>query len=221
MEKREIKYKEDYDKVSYDSMITSHELREQKIIKILKIIFVVAIILIIRGIAGPLVINNPFGYPSSVNRFYEIKINNKVLASYSLYNIKFPIIPLFIYVKSSNDDMFDEDLDEEELFFGDSYYMDFNTYECYYQRRRVRCRSYKDKTKEMKYKLKYVTLEKIGDESKILYKGKMIHNITKYIDEPGTYWLMFEGSFGLTNFSVEAQFNIVKQMDMENDIWNL
>jgi hypothetical protein len=32
---------------------------------------------------------------------------------------------------------------------------------------------------------------------------------------------MFEGSFGLTNFSVEAQFNIVKQMDMENDIWNL
>ena len=95
-------YSEERRQATLDYIRLSQDVNEQKKIKILKIIFIFLIVLIIRGIFGPIYIKNIFGYPSSNNRYFDVKVNELSLknTSYKLIH-SFPIVPFFVYLKST------------------------------------------------------------------------------------------------------------------------
>lgn len=208
----DIKYKEDYRRVSYDSMKSSRDIREQMLIRLFKVLFVILIIAIIVGIHGPFVINNFFGYPSSSNRLYELKINDRLVNVNSYYSFKVPIIPYVLYVDSNNDDDFfvNETYGAAEFDLNNKFNIELNTYECYYQNNRVRCRDFKDKTKKKKYHLKEISITKMKDdgESSVVYKGKYLKDISKYINEEAYYDINFYGSYGFTKFEVNTTIKV-------------
>lgn len=209
MKNKEIVYKEDYRQVSYDSMKSTFEIREQRRIRLFKLLFVLIIVIIIRGINGPFIINNPFGYTSTSNRYFEIKINNKPLDSSYMLHFKIPLIPFMLYFDSSFGSSYEyyEDYSLAPVFdHTKDVKLKLNTYECYYDGHRTTCNSWKDKTKKKKYHAKKMVIYKYDSEgdSKIVYKGKYKENIGKYIDSEGGYEVVIYGRFNLTKFETSA-----------------
>ena len=148
-------------KASFNYIKLSHDLIVQRRIRFFKILFVFLIALIIRGIFGPIYIKNIFGYPSSNNRYFDVKVNGESLkdTSYKLQH-NLPIIPFFLYFRSSYEDSslyVNEPISGFYEFYGNKITVDIDSYECYYGKYRIKCKYFKDvKPEKKKIKLKLI-----------------------------------------------------------------
>ncbi|MBR5662820.1 MAG: hypothetical protein IKX00_04120 [Bacilli bacterium] len=206
-------YSEERRQATLDYIRLSQDVNEQKKIKILKIIFIFLIVLIIRGIFGPIYIKNIFGYPSSNNRYFDVKVNELSLknTSYKLIH-SFPIVPFFVYLKSTYEDTLlyaNEPITGYSEFNNEKIIIDIDSYECYYGKNRIKCRYFKDIKPEKKpIKLKNMEIYRISNGYGQVYKGKFKNDISKYLEKSGLYNITIDCEYNHTKCQIN--FNIKK-----------
>ena len=197
----------------------SQDVISQRRIRFFKILFVLLIALIIRGVFGPIYIKNIFGYPSSNNRYFDVKVNGKSLkdTSYELQH-NLPIIPFFLYFRSSYEDSLlyvNEPLTGFYEFYGNKIIIDIDSYECYYGKDRIKCRYFNDiKPKKKKIKLKNMEIYRINNGYGQVYKGKFTSDISKYLEKKGSYNLIVDCEYNHTKCKII--FDIKKMNDTNN-----
>ncbi len=169
--------------------------RKRKFLIIVSIITI--IVLLLRILFGPIIIN--LGYHYYDNRFYKIQVNDKVVLKSGEKREKITIIPFFLYLSLSNtNDILTSSIKKDFIinnFEKKSYKLDITAYDCYpkYENKTMEnCLNLNKKYKGRKL-VKDIENKEIeifdNKNSKILYEGKIINDITKYINKKGEYFI--------------------------------
>jgi len=183
--------------------------KKKKIILITSII--ITIILIIKIFIGTIEIPNIFGYSPRNIRFYKVTVNNEVTqAGYELTH-KFPIIPFLVNINSYHMGVshIKDDLDGPEYFPDNSkkFLIDISSYECYANNFKVECRNDQQEMKEVKdTKYTHLKITRTNNPYEIVYDGKYINDITKYVEKKGVYAVSITAEHGLVETNVYFYF---------------
>ena len=193
-EENELKKKE----ALRDYNLAKNDLKNnnKKIVKkVLMILLTVVIVLVlIRVCIGEL------HYSVSIFRLNK-SVEYKLLVNGEHKTISFvdtedtPIIPGVIYFRRENVGAWFnmDELNEDLIFSEEKVRLDFIVSECYTHTDKVRvnCDSDNDKLirKEVKPKFKKLFIRKNGGKNKVMYDGKFINDISKYVREKGYYYI--------------------------------
>ncbi len=169
--------------------------QKKKFLMIVSIIII--IILLLRIIFGPIIIN--LGYHYYDNRFYKIQLNDKVVLKGGEKREKITIIPFLLYLSLSNtNNALTKSMEKDFIinnFEKKAYKLDIIVYDCYpkYENKNMeKCINLNKKYKGRK-QVKDIENKEIeifdNKNSKTLYEGKMINDITKYINKKGEYFI--------------------------------
>ena len=217
MERKKVIYEEDKRKITIDMMETNSTIRGTILIKLFKVILILLVFAIIRGIFGKIEIENRYGmYPASKNRYFLATINDKPVNVNVELKFDFPVVPFLIYIKnhySYVSEYVKDDYEEYEIYnvkdTDKNLIFNIKSYECYFKGYRNTCTTF-DATdkKEKPLKIKSMVIQS-SDE--IVYDGKYVEDITKYIAKDGYYSITLEGKYNWTEFIIF--FNLEKSSE--------
>ena len=201
-EEKELKKKEalkDYNLAK--SELKKRNNRKLKIVLILMAVLLVVLI-VVRVLFGRIYFSLPYMDYNKSNEFKFYLNGEHQNISFEDYNDT-PVIPGLLYFRRMNSggwynvEIYDQNLvfDTEKVVF------DFKVYECYTHTDEVRfnCDSFNEKLirKEVKPKFTKMFIRKNGRKEKVMYDGKYISDISKYVREKGYYyieiWAEYEG----------------------------
>lgn len=171
---------------------------------LINILIIIFLIILIRIFKGPFVItvnHNSLDYDISIS-------NNKIDKFQVTEEYNKAIIPFLLYNSETTSHSYD--LHTNTYFAKETKYeLGFKIYKCYKDKKETSCLNNFSTKKEINYSKKnfYLTI-KYKDSNKILYKGELINDITKYISETGDYNIIIEGNIDNINTKVELFVNI-------------
>ena len=174
----------------------------------------VIVILVIKIFLGTIEIYNPFGYPASKARFYKVRINDElVTVDYDL-NQRISIIPFLInfnnhYFGSSYIET-DEDGTEYHPSNSNEYIIEIKSYTCYSLDYQVECMKDSQEMKENN-DTKYTNLKitRTNKPYEVVYDGKYINDITKYVKEKGIYAVTITAEY--SNIDTDVTFYFARR----------
>lgn len=191
------------------------QIRKERGKKLYRIIVVlILVIVIIKILFGTIEIYNPFGYPASKTRFYKVTVNNEfVTVDYDL-NQKIPIIPFLINFNNHyfGANYIESDVDGTEYHpdASKNFEIDIKSYSCYSMDFQVECMKDSQKMKENK-DTKYTKLKitRTNKPYEVLYDGKYIEDITKYVKNKGVYAVTITAEY--SNIDTDITFYFVRR----------
>lgn len=192
-------------KVLVDYNLATKEMKKQKIKSFL--IFLMLLI-IFKILIGTIEINSPLEY--SKNRLYEITINETPVSFQAIDHHRVFIIPYFLYWNSYHLNTY-YGIDYDAVYYinpdESEYILDVESYSCLSKskERQVGCEPldnfHKIKNKDTVYTNLFI--RKNGRKEKIFYDGKLIKNITPYIQEKGEYYIRIDAKYKNTTSKLE------------------
>lgn len=190
-------------KILADYNSTTKKIKKQK--KKFFLIFLILLILF-KIVIGTIEINSPFEY--SKNRLYEITINDKPVTYTATDHHRVFIIPYFLYWNSYH---LNNGIDYDAVYYinpeESEYILNVESYSCLSKNkeRQVGCQAldnfYKTKNKDTVYTNLFI--RKNGRKEKIFYDGKLIKDITPYIQEKGEYYISIDAKYKNTTSKLE------------------
>lgn len=192
-------------KILADYNSTTKKIKKQK--KKFFLIFLILLILF-KIVIGTIEINSPFEY--SKNRLYEITINDKPVTYTATDHHRVFIIPYFLYWNSYHLNTY-YGIDYDAVYYinpeESEYILNVESYSCLSKNkeRQVGCQAldnfYKIKNKDTVYTNLFI--RKNGRKEKIFYDGKLIKDITPYIQEKGEYYISIDAKYKNTTSKLE------------------
>ena len=191
------------------------QIRKERGKRIYRIIVVLILVIgIIKILFGTIEIYNPFGYPASKARFYKVRINDElVTVDYDL-NQRISIIPFLInfnnhYFGSSYIET-DEDGTEYHPSNSNEYIIEIKSYTCYSLDYQVECMKDSQEMKENN-DTKYTNLKitRTNKPYEVMYDGKYINDITKYVKEKGIYAVTITAEY--SNIDTDVTFYFARR----------
>ena len=184
---------------------TTKKIKKQK--KKFFLIFLILLILL-KIIIGTIEINSPLAY--SKNRLYEITINDKPLTYTGTDHHRVFIIPYFLYWNSYQFNTY-YGIDYDTVYYinpeESKYILNVESYSCFSKNkeRQVGCQPldnfHKTKNKDTVYTNLFI--RRNGRKEKIFYDGKLIKDITPYIQEKGEYYIRIDAKYKNTSSKLE------------------
>lgn len=211
--------KEVNEKVLHGMVYTGDEIRYKERKRITKIIIFVVVVILLRIFFGSLILPNIFGFPSGYNRYFLVEYNEKPLSvEYKLEN-KMPIIPIFVYMKSTYEGASYYTKENIENFYvtdEEDIKLSIKTYACFSGKTRVKCDYYENYTKKEK-DIEFTDMEIVRTSKpyETVYKGKYVPNIGKYLEKNGHYTINITGKYGRTNAYITTY--VIKKDKLEEE----
>lgn len=214
-ERKELTKKEE-DKIrkEYFEDVTelNKKIRKERGKKLLIIFSIILLVVVgIKIFFGTIEIYNPFGYPSNKARFYKVSVNDEfITVGYNL-NQKITLIPFLINFNNSylGQNNITNDLDGAEYIpdGSDKYIIDISSYSCYEYGYQVECLNDEQNLKENN-DTKYTKLKitRTNNPYEIVYDGKYINDITKYVKDKGIYCVSITAEYSLVEAEVYFYF---------------
>lgn len=185
--------------------------RKKKWIQISMIVIIV--IIIFKCTIGMLELTNPFAY--NKNRLYEVKLNNTLVTVNATDRHRIPLIPYFIYLNTYHTTIYYGMDDPHQITGADNkYILDVKSYKCYSKNTKtpIGCSStdnYLVKKSVMDTTYTNLYIRKNGKPERVMYNGKMLDDISPYIQEKGYYYIQITAQY--KNVTTNITFQLTNQ----------
>lgn len=171
------------------------------------LIFLILLILF-KVIIGTIEINSPLEY--SKNRLYKITLNETSITYQVTNHHRVFIIPYFLYWNSYYLNTY-YGVDNDAVYYinpeESKYILNIESYSCFSKNkdRQVGCQVEDNFHKIQNEDTVYTNLfiRKNGRKEKIFYDGKLINDITPYIQEKGEYYIRIDAEYKNTSSKLE------------------
>lgn len=197
--------------LDYNKAINELKLEQNK--KRIKFFIIIGLLIIVFKITiGTLEITNPFTY--NKNRLYELKLNDTTITVNSTDQHRIPFIPFFVYLNTYNTTIYYGSSEPYLLSNNyDKYILNIESYSCYARNvnSQIRCDSTNNPIKKKNTDTVYTNLyiRKNGKPEIVVYNGKMINNITPYIQQRGYYYIQVTAKYN--NVKTNISFNVLNK----------
>lgn len=197
--------------LDYHKAINELKLEQNK--KRINFLIIMGLLIIVFKITiGTFEITNPFTY--NKNRLYELKLNDTTITVNSTDRHRIPFIPFFIYLNTYNTTIY---YGSSELYLlsnnYDKYILNIKSYSCYARNvnSQIGCDSANNPIKKKNTDTVYTNLyiRKNGKPEIVVYNGKMINNITPYIQQKGYYYIQVTAKYN--NVKTNISFNVLNK----------
>ncbi len=172
-------------------------------------IFIMIICLILFKISiGTIEINSPFSY--SKNRLYKVTINKTPITVQVIDHHRTFIIPFFLYLNAYHKETY-SGIDLDSIYYPvpekTKYVLNIESYSCLSKNkeRQIECQA-EDNFHEVKNKDTVYTnlyIRRNGKPEKEMYDGKLIKDITPYIQEKGVYYVRVDAEYEKVSSKLE------------------
>lgn len=172
-------------------------------------IFIMIICLILfKIIIGTIEINSPFSY--SKNRLYKVTINKTPITVQVIDHHRTFIIPFFLYLNAYHKETY-SGIDLDSIYYPvpekTKYVLNIESYSCLSKNkeRQIECQA-EDNFHEVKNKDTVYTnlyIRRNGKPEKEMYDGKLIKDITPYIQEKGVYYVRVDAEYEKVSSKLE------------------
>ncbi len=181
-----------------DYNLASNEVRKKRV-KRIRNIFLILLVLLVIAILIRVFHGRVYYSVSFLNLNKSIEYNLYVNGEQECISFEDtednPIIPGLFYFRRYNGGIWynESKLDEDVIFTGDEVNLKIEANECYTHTDKVRvsCDSanYKLVRKEVEPKFTRLFIRKDGKNSRVMYDGKFVTDISKYVQEKGYYYI--------------------------------